>query len=109
MVLDLPKHLNNDKMNTKEIKLIEGVYNPEEAAEILFTVVNDKIKYHNIQINSCIERNTIGVEHSENRLVELAVAKEKISDLVNEAREKGAHLELSGEIKVNLRVNETAC
>ncbi len=95
-------------MNNKEIKLIDGVYNAEEAAEILFTVVNDKIKYHNIQINSCKERNTDGIEHSQNRLVQLAVAKEKISNLIKEARELGADLQISGDIKVEMKVNETA-
>src|SRR5210317_553470 len=106
MILHLFK-ITTIKMNNKEIKLIDGVYNAEEAAEILFTVVNDKIKYHNIQINSCVERNTDGAEHSQNRLVQLAVAKEKISDLIKEARELGADLKISGDIKVEMKVKET--
>lgn len=90
----------------KNIKLIDGTYSPNEAAEILYSVVNDKIKFHNIQINSAIERNAEDTFHSEKRLAELAFAKEKIAAMLEEARNAHAHLEISGMIEVKIKVKE---
>lgn len=89
------------------IKLIDGTYSPDEAAEILFSVVNDKIKFHNIQINSAIERNISDTFHSEKRLAELAISKEKISEMLKEARTNNANLEISANIELTLSVKES--
>lgn len=82
------------------IKLIDGLYDSTDAAEILYTVLNDKIKFHNIQLNSCLERNKGEVTHSQIRLKALRQEKEKIAEILSKAR-GGVKIRLEAEIKVS--------
>jgi len=88
-------------IDLQTIKLIDGTYSAKDAAEILYSVLDDKIKFHNIQITSCLERNQGELEHSRTRLQELKKEREKIAELISEAKENNLSLRLSSQIQVD--------
>ncbi|WP_372945685.1 hypothetical protein [Muriicola sp.] len=88
------------------IKLVEGTYTPMEAADILFALIGDKIKFHNMQILSLQERFGIDSVHSEQRIKELKEAKMQVKDLILEARDAGMTLQIEGNIKINFLPKE---
>ncbi len=92
---------------TKEttIKLVEGIYTPAEAADILFSLIGDKIKFHNLQILSLQERFGIESTHSEQRIKELKGAKMQAKDLIIQARDAGYTIKIKGDINISF-INE---
>jgi hypothetical protein len=82
------------------IKLVEGTYTPAEAADILFSLIGDKIKFHNLQILSLQERFGIDSSHSEQRIKELKKAKLQAKDLILQARDAGYTIQIEGDIKI---------
>jgi len=82
------------------IKLVEGTYTPAEAADILFSLIGDKIKFHNLQILSLQERFGLDTSHSEARILELKAAKNETKDLILEARDQGYQIEINGSIEI---------
>ncbi len=91
---------------TRSFKLIEGVFGPAEAADILFSIVNDKIKFHNIHILSIKERFNGNTEVSERRLKELKISKKNIAKILSEALELGYDVEINSDIEITLRKTE---
>ena len=83
------------------IKLVQGTYTPAEAADILFSLIGDKIKFHNLQILSLQERFGLDTSHSEERICELKDAKNHAKDLILEARDQGYQIQIDGAIQIN--------
>ena len=86
-----------------QIKLIDGEYSVSEAADVLFSVISDKIRFHNIQMLSIRERFDGDTSHSEERLAELNEAKERITEILHVAREQEADLEIFSSIQIQLK------
>lgn len=79
---------------TEQVKLIDGTFSPENAAEVLHAVLDDKIRFHNIRILSIQERFGGDTSASENRLRELKAAKAKVSQILAEAKAANLDLEI---------------
>lgn len=99
------QHMKTEMTQTTEkqttINLVEGTYTPSEAADILFSLLGDKIKFHKIQILSLQERFGIESENSEQRIKELKAAKVQAKDLILQARDAGYALQIEGDIKIS--------
>ncbi|QBA65125.1 hypothetical protein [Muriicola soli] len=89
------------KKEQATLKLVEGTYTPSEAADILFSLIGDKIKFHNLQMLSLQERFGIESVHSEQRIKELKAAKMEAKDLILQARDAGYTLQIEGDIKIS--------
>lgn len=85
------------------ITLVKGTFAPSEAADVLLTLINDKIKYHSIQILNLREGSEEDIAYSEERIKALKTAKSKITDLVVEARNKDLVLEINSSIEIQMR------
>ncbi|KPM32827.1 Hypothetical protein I595_1254 [Croceitalea dokdonensis DOKDO 023] len=90
------------KNNTQEtIQLVEGVFSPAEAADVLLTLINDKIKFHTIHALKLKGEQDSDVDHSEQRISELREAKKRVHDLVINARNKGLKLNINSVISIS--------
>ena len=87
----------------ESFKLIDGTYDPSEAADVLFSVLGDKIRFHNIQILSIQERFNGDTSHSEKRLHELKESKKQIADIILKARDNNYDIEIKGVIDISLK------
>tara|TARA_R110002012_G_scaffold322083_1_gene554891 strand:- start:68944 stop:69261 length:318 start_codon:yes stop_codon:yes gene_type:complete len=87
----------------ESFKLIDGTYEPSEAADVLFSVLGDKIRFHNIQILSAQERFNADTSVSEKRLHELKESKHQVADLILKARDNNYEIEINGVINITLK------
>ncbi|NNJ89290.1 MAG: hypothetical protein HKP53_07795 [Eudoraea sp.] len=94
------------KKEQATIKLVQGTYTPAEAADILFSLIGDKIKFHNLQMLSLQERFGIESVHSEHRIKELKAAKIQAKDLILQARDAGYTMQIEGDVKISFLSKE---
>lgn len=85
------------------ITLVKGTFSPSDAADVLLTLINDKIKFHSIQILNLHEASDQDISYSEERIKALKTAKKEITEMVVHARNKGLVLEINSNIDVQLR------
>jgi hypothetical protein len=90
----------------KAIKLIDGNYSNEEAADILLSIIGDKIRFHQRKKLSQKERHGIDALESIQRLKELEADRAKILDLIKSS--EGQNVEFSISASIDIKVNEFA-
>lgn len=89
--------MNKEK---KEFSLIEGIFSPEEAKEVLTTLINDKIRFHDHKIFSHEERFGKVDAESIARKVQLQKTKENLLKYLQESVEQGAKLRIHSNIHI---------
>ena len=87
-------------MSDYNLKLIDSTYSPEEAKEVLSSLISDKIKFLNLQIFSKSERFGEDTSHLENRIKYLDSEKEKLFKLIEQAKVDGRDLSIRCDIQV---------
>ena len=97
-----------DTSASGSITLVNGSFSPSEAADVLLTLINDKIKFHSIQILNLREGVEKDVSYSEERIKALKAAKVAITEMVVEARNKGLVLEINSSIDIQMRPRPNA-
>ncbi len=83
-------------------KLIEGVFQPADAATLLFNLISDKIKFHNTLVLTTYEHSNEVNGNSQKRIGELVVSKNEINELVKLAQEEGFELKVNSEIIIEI-------
>lgn len=85
------------------LKLVEGSFSPAEAADVLLSLINDKIKFHTVQALNLKEGYQEDTSHSEQRIKELKEAKKMVKDLVVKAQKEGLKVEIHSPISIRLK------
>lgn len=80
--------------------LIEGQFQPEGAAKVLFALVNSKINYHNLEAFSNHERHGSDITKAEKRIKELQTMNRKIKRAIDYAIKNNKELEVNGRINI---------
>ena len=86
----------------QEFQLVEGTFNAHDAAEVLFTLISNKINFHKLQQFSFQERNVGDIAHSKQRIASLEKSREQVKRLIEECRNNDLHVELEGIIKIKI-------
>ena len=87
----------------QEFKLIEGVFQPEEAQKLLMEMINTKINFHNLDAFSNHIRFNTSISNSNARVNELNETAEKLKILMEYARENTIELEIKSNISITLK------
>ncbi|RTY68962.1 hypothetical protein EKM05_10710 [Flavobacterium sp. GSP27] len=85
-----------------QFKLVEGQFAPSEAGKVLFSLINNKINYHNLEKFSNQIRFDEDCSHSKIRLETLLEASEYIKELIKEASSKDLELKIDSVIQIVL-------
>ena len=85
-----------------QFKLVEGQFAPSEAGKVLFSLINSKINYHNLEIFSNQIRFDDENPHSKIRIKTLSDAAEYIKELIKEGSLKDMELKIDGVIQIAL-------
>lgn len=85
------------------VQLVSGTFDPAEAADVLLSLVNYKIKFHSVQLLNLQNHEKEAIEKSEKRIAELKIAKQKVTDLILDARKNGQSIEIKSEISITLK------
>ena len=91
------------KNTTHQFALIDSTYSAYDAREVITSLINDKIRFLNIQILSLQERYGQNTEHLENRVRELEVNRREMIDLLTKATTEDALVEVSSLINVTVK------
>jgi hypothetical protein len=83
-------------------KLIEGVFNPEDAAEIVIALIDNKLKFHMLKAFSTAERDGLACEHSKTRIAALNEAKQEILEAIAAAKNKNCKLKIASTLNIEL-------
>ncbi|NAS12679.1 hypothetical protein [Poritiphilus flavus] len=97
------KEAKNGLIKSDRIVLVEGTFSPLEAADVLLSLLNDKIKFHTVQALNLRDRQAEDNQRSERRIAELKEAKQHIKDLVVQARNDGLEIVIDSLIDIKLR------
>lgn len=80
--------------------LIGGKFTPADAAEVLLSLLNDKIKFHTVQLLNLKDTDRVDYLNSENRINELKVAKGRMTEIILDARTQGKQLKIHSTIEI---------
>ena len=88
--------------DTRSYRLINGGFYPEEASQLLLTLIEDKISFHKRNDWSRRERFGEVDRSSVQRVKELRQTKADLAALIAEAAAAGMKLTISGNIEITL-------
>jgi hemerythrin superfamily protein len=89
----------------EKLKLIEGEFSFNEAREILTSMFNSKINFHNIQNWSSQERYGKDDETAQKKIPLLKNEIEKLEEIILEAKANNKKLVINSEIYISLKDN----
>jgi hemerythrin superfamily protein len=89
----------------EKLKLIEGEFSFNEAREILKSMFNSKINFHNIQNWSSQERYGKDDETAQKKIPLLKNEIEKLEEIILEAKANNKKLVINSEINISLKDN----
>ncbi len=98
-----PFHTSSPKRNSTIFQLVSGTFGPGEAADVLLSLVNYKIKFHSVQLLNLPDNEKAAIEQSEQRIAELKIVKQQMTALILDARKNGQHLEINSDLSVTLK------
>jgi hypothetical protein len=94
------------KKNT--FKLIDGEFNPSDARNILFTLINSKINFHSMESFGITVRTSGDTSFHKNRIKELTQTNVDIRKLMDFADEKKVSLKINGLIEIEVIDDRTS-
>ncbi len=78
--------------------LIDGVFTPQEAREILLNIFSSKIQFHKTKNFSSKERNGTEDVTTNNRILQLKSSMEKLEFYINKCEQSGESLIVKSDI-----------
>lgn len=91
---------------TEKVTLVEGKFSPAEAADILFSLLNDKIRFHTLKSLHLHNEQDNNISVSERKIKQLKESKKIIEQLVVKAHKGGLMLEVKSSIEIKLMHND---
>ena len=88
--------------NLKEFKLIDGVFTPAEATQVLTALLNYKVDYHNREDFSNHIRFNKDPEHSTSRIEQLVQSKKDLDTFLDQLNEQNLQLKIDGTITITV-------
>ncbi|NCT93461.1 MAG: hypothetical protein GXC72_03480 [Chitinophagaceae bacterium] len=88
--------------STENVKLINGVFTPDEAKEVLLTLLNHKINFHRMRNFSSEERLGEPDPASTKRLAELYKSREQVLALLDRVNTSGHKLVIESMVHIQL-------
>lgn len=88
--------------NESQHKLIEGIFDPNEAKTLLNSLINNKISFHSLEDFSSQIRFNKDASHSKKRIEELNKMKGLIEEVIHLAETEKHTLEIECMIKISV-------
>lgn len=93
--------------DTKTFKLVDGIFNSEDAQDVLCHLLDKKINFHLCKILSSFEKSGEEDPYSKKRVEELKATKEALLETLELAKLTGKNLEVKSEIRIDLSTEAT--
>ena len=93
--------LQNQNRRKMQIELIKGIFASEEARDILLTMINDKIRFHDLQIFKKTERNEMDdLQRHHDRIEELKAQRNELQLWLETMSALNYELEIHGVVNI---------
>jgi len=91
-----------DKPENRRFCLISGSFSAEDARQVLLSLINHKINFH--ELNAWSHRERFGEDNAASlkRVEELSRTREEIAQLINKAAAMGQTLSINSSIEIDL-------
>lgn len=89
-------------MKKQDFTLVRGMFNVEDAKEVLMNLIGSKIVHHNKVILRSFECNGNQDHQSEQRIAELNESRNKILQLLKEVDETKQHITINSTIHIEI-------
>ncbi|NDI99586.1 hypothetical protein GWA97_10915 [Flavobacterium sp. LaA7.5] len=86
----------------EKLKLIDNVFTPADASQIVLGLINHKINFHGLDAFSNEIRNRDDGGHAADRVTALVAEKARMQEIVKLAQETGQKLKINCDIQVSL-------
>jgi hypothetical protein len=91
------------KTQSTQFTLINSTYSASNAKEVLTSLINDKIRFLNIQILSAHERFGENTAHLEARVKELVADRNRLIELLDQSAETNTEIEIVGSVEITVK------
>ncbi|MEP6466307.1 MAG: hypothetical protein ABJB05_08375 [Parafilimonas sp.] len=88
---------------TEKFILIKGLFSAEDATEVLLSLINYKIRFHQMKNFSLQERFGKNDKYSLERIDELKVSRERIETIIGEAKSGNADMIINSSIDISIK------
>lgn len=92
-----------ETLTTTKLSLVEGTFNTAEAREVLLTLIDDKIRFHNNRIFSHEERFGITPSDSVDRITQLTKTRKEIVDIMNKCKDQDCEIRIHSDINIEIK------
>jgi type I site-specific restriction endonuclease len=94
---------NQQKATIQSISLIDGIFTPSDASDILNAMLRKKINYHNLQIMRITEGNHDDpCNHDCRRLETLKAEVARLREIIGDVRSLGKKMNIQSTIKIEV-------
>lgn len=90
----------------KTVKLVDSTYPADKAREVIISLLNDKIRFINLQIFSLEERHNLDSEHLKERLRELAEERDQVAEILKAHSGKNTPVKINCDIQIEVLAGE---
>lgn len=91
----------NKTVVTQKVDLIDGIFTPSEAFDIVCGMIDEKVNFHKLQRLSLCEGNIkANTDFADNRIDELNQSKAEARQYIREMLKSGKLLQIEGEIRI---------
>lgn len=85
----------------QKVQLVEGQFTPQEALQVITSLLDEKINYHKLnRLSKVIGDHDADCRYSEKRIEELEVEKRVAIELIKEARKSNSELRINGTLEL---------
>lgn len=85
-----------------DFKLVKGIFTPQEAKEVLFKLINSKIKFHQLDAFRISEKNSGSTIHTKERIEELQQIRNNLDVFMLQMEKENKNLQIDGTITLNV-------
>ena len=98
---NLINNMETVKKVTQQVNLVEGMFTPSEALDVVQALIDQKINFHKIQRLSWREgHDNCNTEYPDGRIAELMEEKKKVRAYINELRANGNLIKIDGRLSL---------
>ncbi|NND94466.1 MAG: hypothetical protein HKN45_06330, partial [Flavobacteriales bacterium] len=81
----------------QKVQLVEGQFSPDQAAQVVISLLDQKINFHKLnRLSMWIGNHDLDTEYTDIRIKELEIEKQVAKELVKEAKASGSNLRING-------------
>ncbi|MCO5723934.1 hypothetical protein [Robiginitalea marina] len=87
----------------QDVQLVRGTFTPSEAADVILSLLDEKINFHKLQrLRWCEGYFKADTSYADQRIAELEAEKVLARNFIRQAREQGKCLNIKGTLEITM-------